>query len=209
MDTKDKNVSQNALPRGFSGKIALFFMNRGHRNIYENMNKALVLKPDDDLLEVACGNGYFLRKYASHVNSVAGLDISELCIDMSIRNNRDRVKNGTAKFMHGDASKLPWEDGIFSVVTSMGSFSMFPSSLDSLKEMYRVLRPGGRVVIGIEWNAEDGKDHSKEIEKYGYQIRSEDEVKTMLQDAGFTEVAFTYYKGLMIPKGMIAMGIRP
>lgn len=209
MDIKDKKVSQNVLPRGFGGKIALFFMNRGHRTIYENMNKALGLKPDDDLLEVACGSGYFLRKYASHINSIAGLDISKLCVDMSIRNNRDRVKIGTARFIQGNASQLPWEDNMFSVVTAMGGFPGFPRPLDSLKEMYRVLRPGGRVVIGIEWNAEDGKDHSKEMGKYGYQILSEDEIKTMLQDAGFTEVSFTYYRGVMIPKGMIARGIRP
>jgi len=184
------------------------FMNRGHKPIYENVAKVLELQPEDDLLEVACGNGYFLKKYASHVHSVAGLDISELSVKMATKRNRDRVEARNAEFVQGDASQLPWEDNRFSAATAMGSLPGFPEPSKSLKEMYRVLRPGGRAVISIEWNAEDGKDHSKEVDKYGYQIWTEDEVRTMLKEAGFSDVSITYAKGLMMPKMMIARGVK-
>jgi ubiquinone/menaquinone biosynthesis C-methylase UbiE len=201
-------VPQFVLPRGLVGRVTFIFMNRGHKPIYENVAKALELRPEDDLIEVACGNGYFLKKYASHVHSVAGLDLSELSVKLATNRNRDRIAAGTAEFVQGDASKLPWEDNKFSAATAMGSFPGFPEPIKSLKEMYRVLRPGGRAVISLEWNAEDGKDHSKEIEKYGYQIWTEDEVKTMLKEAGFSDVSITYVKGLMMPKGMIARGVK-
>ena len=74
--------------------------------------------------------------------------------------------------------------------------------------MHRVLRPGGRAVIGIEFNAEDGKDHSKEVEKYGYRIWAEDEVRTMLKEAGFSDISIIYAKGLMMPKIMIARAVK-
>jgi len=208
MNDRKKKVSQFVLPRGFAGRIQVIFMNRGHKSIYENVAKVLELQPEDDLLEVACGNGHFLKKYASHVRSVAGLDLSELMVKMATKKNKDRVAAGTAEFVHGEASQLPWEDNWFSVATTMGSFTMFPKPLESLKEMYRVLRPGGRAVVSIEWNAEDGKDHSKDIEKYGMWLWTEDDVRTMLKEAGFSEVSITYAKGLMMPKMMIARAVK-
>jgi hypothetical protein len=64
--------------------------------------------------------------------------------------------------------------------------------------MYRVLRPGGRAVVSIEVHAEDGKDHSKEVEKYGMWVWTEADVRTMLEQAGFSEVSVNYAKGTMI-----------
>jgi ubiquinone/menaquinone biosynthesis C-methylase UbiE len=208
MDVQKKKVPQNALPRGFVGKIVLIFMNRMHNTIYENVANVLKLQPEDDLLEVACGSGYFLNKYASHVHSVAGLDLSELCVQVATKKNKKRVVSGSAEFVQGDASRLPWEDRKFTVATSMGSFIGFPKPLESLNEMYRVLRPAGRAVISIEWNAEDGKDHSKEIAKYGFHIWTEDEVRTMMKDAGFSDVSITYAKEFMMPKMMFARGVK-
>jgi ubiquinone/menaquinone biosynthesis C-methylase UbiE len=208
MNIQKKKVPQFVLPRGFAGRVTLIFMNRGHKSIYENVAKVLKLQPEDDLLEVACGNGYFLRKYASHVHSVAGLDLSELAVKLAIRKNKERVAAGTAEFVHGEASQLPWEDGKFSVATCMGGFPGFPKPLDSLKEIYRVLRPSGRAVISIEWNAEDGKDYSKEVEKYGYQVWSEAEVRNMFKDVRFSDISITYAKGLMTPKMMMAQGVK-
>ena len=209
MNVGKKKVSQFVLPRGFEGRIRFIFMNMGHKSIYENVAKVLELQPEDDLLEIACGNGYFLKKYASHVHSVAGLDLSELCVKLATKKNKDRVTAGTAEFVCGEASQLPWEDNKFSAATVMGSFPAFPKPSESLKEMYRVLRPGGRTVVGIEWNAEDGKDHSKEVEKYGYHIWTEAELRAVMKEAGFSEVSITYAKGLMMPKMMIASGVKP
>lgn len=208
MSEQKKKVSQFVLPRGFVGRIQFMFQPKGHKSIYENVAKVLELQPEDDLLEVACGSGYFLKNYASHIHSVACLDHSELAVKLATKKNKDRVAAGTAEFVHGEASQLPWEDNKFSVATAMGGFPMFPKPLESLKEMYRVLRPGGRAVVSIEWNAEDGKDHSKDLEKYGMWLWTEDDVRTMLKEAGFSEVSITSAKGLMMPKMMIARAVK-
>jgi len=200
----ERERTQFELPRGFAGRVTLMFMNRGHKSIYENVASALELRSEDDLLEIACGNGHFIKNYASHVHSVAGLDLSELCIKLAARKNKKRVMAGSVEFVQGEATQLPWEDNKFSVTTSMASFMMFPKLLESLKEMYRVLRPGGRAVVTIEWNAEDGKDHSKDIKKYGMRLWTEDDIRNMLKEAGFSDIAITYAKGLMMPKMMIA-----
>ena len=159
-------------------------------------------------VEVACGGGHFLKNYASHVRGVVGLDLSDVQVKMAKWKLRSRIAAGTAEIVQGDASQLPWEDNSFSVGTTMGSFIGFPEPLKSLKEIYRVLRPGGRAVVSIEFNAEDGKDHSKEIEKYGMWVWTEGEVRAMMKEAGFSEISITYDKGLGMPKMMFAYGVK-
>jgi len=206
----EREKTQFELPRGFAGRILLMSMNRGHKSIYKSVAKALELRAEDSLLEIACGNGHFIKNYASHVHSVAGLDLSELCIKLATKKNKKRIVAGSAEFVQGEATQLPWENNKFSVATSMASFMLFPKpvAVESLKEMNRVLRPGGRVVVCIEWNAEDGKDHSKDIKRYSMQLWKEDDVRNMLKEAGFSDIAITYAKGLMMPKMMIARGLK-
>ena len=208
MNVEKRKLPQPMLPRGLAGRITAWFMVRGHKSIYKNVSKVLDLQPEDDLVEVACGSGQFLKKYASLVHSVAGLDLSELMVKLATKKNKDRVAAGTAEFVHGEASRLPWEDNRFSVVTTMGSFIAFPKPLESLKEMYRVLRPGGRAVVSIEWNAEDGLDHTKKVKQFGMWVWTEEDIQAMIKEAGFSKVSITYAKGLGMPKMMLVCGVK-
>ena len=208
MTNQEGKLTQPGLPRGFVGWIVAWIMPLPHSLIYRRVSKVLNLQPEDDVIDIGCGSGHFLKKYASHVHSVAGLDLSNIQVKMAQRKLRKRIAEGTAEIMQGDASQLPWDDNRFSVATTMGSFIGFPKPLESLKEIYRVLRPGGRTVVSIEYNAEDGKDHSKEIKKYGMHVWTEDQVRTMMKEAGFSEISFTYDKGLGMSHMMFACGMK-
>jgi cyclopropane fatty-acyl-phospholipid synthase-like methyltransferase len=208
MNAQEGELPQPGLPKGFVGWILAWIMPLPHSLIYRRISKVLHLQPEDDIADIGCGSGHFLKKYASHVRSVAGLDLSDIQVKMAKRKLRKRIAEGKAEIVRGDASLLPWEDNRFSVVTTMGSFVGFPKPVESLKEMYRVLRPGGRTVVSIEFNAEDGKDHSNEIKKYGMHIWTEDEVRKMMKEAGFSGISITYDKGLGMPKMMFACGVK-
>ncbi len=208
MRREKRRLPQPMLPRGLTGQIAAWFMVMGHKSIYKNVSKVLDLQPEDDLLEIACGCGHFLKKYASHVHSIAGLDLSQLMVKMATKNNRDRVAAGTAEFVHGEASRLPWKDNTFSVVTTMGSFIAFPKPLESLKEMYRVLQPEGRVVVSVEWNAEDGLDHTKEVNRWGMGLWMENDIRSMMIQVGFSDVSITYAQGFKMPRMMLAHAVK-
>ncbi len=208
MNIKEKKLPQPMLPRGFGGWIMGWIMPIGHDSINKRVYPLLDLRPQDDLLDVGCGPGHFLKKYTSNVRSIAGLDLSEVMIKMATRKNRVRIEVGTAEFVQGEASELPWKNNTFSIVTSMGSFVAFPKPLESIKEMYRVLRPGGRAVFSIEWNAEDGVDHSKKIKEWGIQILSEADIRSMMKEAGFSEISFTYKRDFGIAKIMIVRAIK-
>jgi len=208
MSNSETKLPQPMLPRGLAGRIIAWMMPLGHNSIYKRVSKILNLQPEDDLAEVACGGGHFLKKYTSHVRSVAGLDLSDVQVKMANRKLKNRIAAGTAEIILGEASQLPWEDNRFSVVTTMGSIMGFPKPLESLKEMHRVLRSGGRAVVSIENNAEDGKDYSKSAEKWGMWVWTEEDIQAIMKEAGFSEISVIYEKGLGMPKMMIAYGLK-
>ena len=203
-----ETLPQGAKPTGLRGRIIARFMAIAHRSIYKNVAAALNFQPEDDYLEVGCGSGIFIKSYASDVRSTAGLDHSEDMVKLASHYNQKRIEAGTAEFRHGDAAKLPWEDGKFSAITTIASFLFWPEPPKSLKEMYRVLRPGGRAVVSIGWNAEDGQDHSKYVETHGMRLYTGKEIQDMFQEAGFSQNYITYFKSFMIPRGIIASAVK-
>jgi hypothetical protein len=73
MNTQERKLPQPGLPTGFVGGMVAWIMPLAHSPIYKCVSKVLNLQPEDDLAEVACGGGHFLKKYACHVHSVVGL----------------------------------------------------------------------------------------------------------------------------------------
>lgn len=128
--------------------------------LYAIFARRLDLQPKDEVLDVACGSGGFLRKHASHTHRVAGFDHSKDLIEIALRQNRGRVDAGTAEFVVGDATALPWADNEFTVVTS-NCLGCFPKkAAAALKEMYRVLKPGGRILVA--------DDHRENMQAAGF-----------------------------------------
>jgi SAM-dependent methyltransferase len=154
------------------------------------------LQPDDDLLDVACGAGYFLTESASHVGHVAGVDLSEPRVELARRRLADRIAAGTAEVRQGDAGALPWEDARFSAVTCTDAFPFFPDPDRALAEMCRVLRPGGRAVIDMSPMVPEGTE-SHRMRGPGGECRvwNDADARRMLEAAGFGDVAISHVPG--------------
>ncbi len=159
-------------------------------SVYQDAAEALQLRWDDELLDVGCGSGAFLARHASQVRRVAGIDLSDLQVELARRNLADRIAAGTADIVKGDAAALPWPDGTFTVVTSMESFEGFPDPQQVLAEMIRVLRPGGRAVLNIGEAVPAGTPTRR---RWGLMwLWADDEVQRMVQQAGFTNVSMHF-----------------
>jgi SAM-dependent methyltransferase len=154
------------------------------------------LQPDDDLLDVACGAGYFLTESASHVGHVAGVDLSEPRVELARRRLADRIAAGTAEVRQGDAGALPWEDARFSAVTCTDAFPFFPDPDRALAEMCRVLRPGGRAVVDVNPRIPEGTE-SRVMRGPGgrFRVWNDTDVRRMTEAAGFADVSITHVLG--------------
>ena len=113
----------------------------------EPMNYALIKELDGKnfktLLDLGCGNGTFLSMVLNKFDvEVSGIDISPGMIEKS-----KELLDGRADLKVGDSEHLPWNDKSFDVVTCSASFHHYPGPELVLKEMKRVLRPGGILMI--------------------------------------------------------------
>jgi len=208
-------MSQFAKPTGFFGKILAKGMARGHKDFYKNAARVIDPTNDDIYLEIGFGSGIFIKKYMSHVSKIAGIDYSEDMVKLAYDINKKLVESGKAEFKQGYASSLPWADNEFTIVAMIETFFFLNKIEKTLNEIYRVLKPGGRLVIEMAYNKDDGRDHTKQIEKYNLKLYSGEEMRILLKESGFSDISIDYYKSLwipfkghIVPKGMIVKAIK-
>ena len=208
-------MSQFAKPTGFFGKILAKGMARGHNEFYKNALKAINPKKEDKYLEIGFGSGIFINKYLSHISKIAGIDYSEDMVKLASNINRKLVESGKAEFKQGYASLLPWNDNEFTVVAAIEVFFFLDETEKTLNEIFRVLKPGGRLIIEMAFNKDDGVYHKRHIKKMNLKLYSGEEMKKLLKKAGFNNIVIDYYKafwipikGYVVPKGMVIKGIK-
>jgi SAM-dependent methyltransferase len=103
------------------------------------------LTAEDDVVDVACGPGTTTVLAAERARSVTCVDFSAGMIE-ELRRNTAQSDNVTA--MVGDGMDLPLPDAGFTAAFSMFGLMFFPDPIAGLKELHRVLAPGGQVFIG-------------------------------------------------------------
>ena len=113
--------------------------------------KAAHVGPGKRVLDVACGTGILVRELAAQVGpagSVAGLDLLPGMLEVAKR----IAPNIESK--QGTAESLPFSDQSFDVVVSQFGLMFFPDRTGSLREMLRVLTPGGHLAVAV-WDSLD------------------------------------------------------
>lgn len=117
-----------------------------------------VSKQQGAVLDAGCGDGYASCKLAQHGYSVEGIDIAEEMIRLA----RERAaKQGVAvRFRTADISHLPFADRSFAGILSINVVEFTPSPLRALRELHRLLIPGGVLVLGILGPTAGPRNHS-------------------------------------------------
>jgi ubiquinone/menaquinone biosynthesis C-methylase UbiE len=126
--------------------IEKFLLNRlqskkGVTNLIDKLLEFVESNGQKSYLEVGCGGG-FVTKYLAgeYGGEVTGVDIDPLQIELA-RKGSSHIKD--ISYFEADATSLPFEDKKFDIVLSVGVLHHIENWLDALKEMKRVLKPGG------------------------------------------------------------------
>ena len=99
-----------------------------------------------DVLEVAPGPGFLAIELARHHSyQIVGLDISKSFVRIA-RENADKA-GVQVTFEEGNASAMPFAANSFDFIYCRAAFKNFSEPVEALREMYRVLKPGGKAVI--------------------------------------------------------------
>ena len=185
-------------PSGPLGWVGARLLVRLAAPYYRALAAELALQPDDELLDVGCGSATLLAEHARHVRYVVGLDASDIQLGMARRRLADRLAAGSAQMVLGDAGRLPWRDGRFSVVTSLNTLKFVQDPAGALREMRRVLRPGGRAVVTLgdskptHWGA---TTESGTRDAWGQWQWSDADAQRLMEAAGFADVVVTVLSG--------------
>jgi SAM-dependent methyltransferase len=148
------------------------------------------VRPGDRVLDVGCGPGYFARMLAEEVGpegSVVGIDAAPEMIEYATRRAR-RLSN--CRFQPGTAESLAFPDASFDVVVSSLVMHHLPREgrLPAVREMRRVLRPGGRLVLADFEIPQRGPWHmvASLTGHAGGMQREVPPLEPLVRDAGFT-----------------------
>ncbi|WP_173916295.1 demethylmenaquinone methyltransferase [Halobacillus sp. Marseille-Q1614] len=192
-----------------------------HRLWRRDVMKRMKVTPGDHTLDVCCGTGDWTMSLADRVGvsgKVIGLDFSNNMLSVAIKK---KLKAGIrhVEFQHGNAMELPFEDNQFDFVTIGFGLRNVPDYFQVLKEMHRVVKPGGRVVC-LETSQPTnpvfkrfyyfyfqnvmplfGKVFAKSYDEYSWLHESAkdfpgiDELAEMFEEAGFTNIEVKAYTG--------------
>ncbi|GAA0297116.1 demethylmenaquinone methyltransferase/2-methoxy-6-polyprenyl-1,4-benzoquinol methylase [Gracilibacillus halotolerans] len=177
--------------------------------------------PGSTALDVCCGTGdwsFSLAEAVGESGTVIGLDFSENMLSIAKKRNEE-VNYDNLSFIHGNAMELPFEDNHFDYVTIGFGLRNVPDYMQVLKEMYRVVKPGGKVVC-LETSHPTlpiykqlyyfyfgnimplfGKLFAKSYQEYAWLQESakdfpdKNELKRMFQQAGFINIEIKGYTG--------------
>jgi SAM-dependent methyltransferase len=137
-------------PRGLLGNAALVAMALKNGRQNKAALDALGPRPGDSVIEIGCGPGMGIRAALKRVGKggfVAGIDQSPLAAHFAAHVAHNATLSGRAAILRSDVTDLPFRDLMFDGAFTVNSFQFWPDPARGLREIARVLAPGGRLVI--------------------------------------------------------------
>lgn len=148
---------------------------------------------DKRVLDCSCASGVLTRRLVQHYNRVIGLDYSAAMLT-------EALKRGEGEYVRADVARMPFVDEAFDGVVAGAALHCWPSPLDALVEIKRVLRPGGALYATTFSRAAFGGPILHEYSPYigSYRFFWRDELLWLFKAAGFREVDVQSIKNFLV-----------
>ena len=196
MSVADKLIAQCRKPSGLFGRFMLWEMNRQHSNLTDWGLGHVEIKKTYTILDVGCGGGRTISKLAEMASDgkVHGIDYSEESVTAAHRNNKRWIDIGRVSIREESVSQLSFADNTFDLVTAIETHLFWPNLPNDFREIFRVLRPGGVLLIVSEIYR--GGKHLEGVRKKIFDkhlaanmnLLTPDEHRALFTNAGFVDV---------------------
>jgi SAM-dependent methyltransferase len=143
----------------------------------------LDVQPRARVLEVGFGPGIDIRRSAERAGRqglVAGVDHSTVMVRQASRRNAARIRRGQVELCEGSVSTLPYPDATFDRAFSITSVQFWEDPAAGVRELARVLKPGGVVAVAIQPRSAGATEETSRA--WGWRL------ERLLRDAGFVAV---------------------
>src|SRR5215472_5290753 len=142
----------------------------------------------ENILDLGCGGGWLSRRLAKMVGAgrVVGMDLADEMIRVARRASLDYEN---LLFVTGEVGEIPWEPNFFHHAISVESAYYWPEPAAGIREMFRVLRPGGAAWVLINYYRDNPHCHQwGELLAVRTHLLLAGEWEEMFREAGFAEV---------------------
>jgi ubiquinone/menaquinone biosynthesis C-methylase UbiE len=180
---------------GYYGKKNYWYIPHAAEAMIDHLAEYADIKLGNKVLDAGCGEGRASLRIAEEYGaSVTGIDL----VPRSIKVAKSRAKKTKARLRYelADYNKLPYADGTFDVVFTLETFTHSPDPEKTLKEFWRVLKPGGRIVI-FDYSIKDLKAMPAETRL------AVENIAKYTDCPSFITITHDYYKKNLPRMGMI------
>jgi ubiquinone/menaquinone biosynthesis C-methylase UbiE len=169
-------------------------MNASHSKLTDWGLRHVTVEKRHTILDVGCGGGRTVSKLAAMTTEgkVYGIDHSEESIAASKRTNARWMAAGRVEIRYGSVSQLPFPADIFDLVTAVETHFWWPTLSADMREIFRVLKLGGKLIIIAEVykgaNTLVARLAEKHASRTGMTLLSVDEHGELFEKAGYSDV---------------------
>jgi len=181
-------------PAGLLGRFVLWNMNSRHSKVTDWGLSHILIDKRDTILDAGCGGGRTVNKLATIASQgkVYGVDFSAESVAFARRINKQWIDTGRVEIREASVSQLPFSADLFNVVTAVETHFWWPDLPSDMREVLRVLKPGGVLIIIAEVYKGANTVTAKLAEKYallsGMKLLTANEHRELFANAGYSDV---------------------
>jgi len=201
---------QFARPRGPLGWLVARLMRRGNASLNLWLVELLAVQPQDRVLEVGFGPGVALAALLARASAgfVAGVDASALMVRQARSQHADAIAAGRLELRQGDARSLPYTDASFDRACGTHVIYFWPDAVGGVRELHRVLRPGGRLALGYQERERMPPASATTLSQAGAVLYGPGEVEQVVRTAGFSDVRTERQGAAASPTGFCVLATK-